>query len=220
MLQSETVRRFSLLLLLACVSCQSEKTSSTSNQHPKDPLDAREYAYAFELQDLDKTPHSLRDFRGQLVLLNFWATWCAPCIAEMPALNELHEHFRDRGFQVVSISTDPARDEAKVREFVEKHSLSFLVLRDPEMSSIPEYGINGFPESFFISPEGKLLRVLDPKTKLQLLRIAKEREWNSEAYISLVADLLQRFEISGQPGEALLSPPSGEEKGPKTELKD
>ncbi len=178
-------------LVFALLSCDSSSSTKKTPQ-PSDPLDARQYAYAFELKNVADEPVSLRDFRGELILLNFWATWCAPCVAEMPALKQLHDRFKDKGFSVVSVSTDPARDNDKVRDFIKTHDLSFPVLRDPQMLSIPKYAINGFPESFFVSPTGTLIRVFDPKTKLSLIRISKERDWSSQPYIDLVQELLEK----------------------------
>jgi len=176
--------------LLASIFACDATTSPKQKASTIDPLSSREYAYAFELENMQGELTSLRAYRGKLVLLNFWATWCAPCVAEMPALERIHQRYAERGFTVVSINTDPLRDKKKVMKFISDNQLSFPVLRDPQMESVSEYAINGFPESFFIATDGKLLRIMDPKTQTSSVRLIKEREWDTKPYWDLIDELL------------------------------
>ena len=91
-------------------------------------------APGFTAKTLDATPQvkTLSDYRGKVVLLNIWATWCPPCREEMPSIQALHETFRARGFTVVAVSIDQAGDEPKIRDFLKEYGLTFEVLHDPD----------------------------------------------------------------------------------------
>lgn len=98
----------------------------------------------------------LADYRGKLLLLNFWATWCPPCIAEMPSLNNLYERFRDRGFVVLGISVD--EEEEVYKQFLERFGVTFPTVRDPERKVSARYGTMKYPESYLISRDGVVIR--------------------------------------------------------------
>jgi cytochrome c biogenesis protein CcmG, thiol:disulfide interchange protein DsbE len=113
-------------------------------------------APGFELTAPDGSGVSLSDYRGKWVLLNFWATWCPPCIQEMPSLDRLHQEFEDRGLVVLGVSVDT--EKQAYERFIERWNLSFPIVRDPEMSVPSRYGTNKYPETFLINPEGKVVR--------------------------------------------------------------
>ena len=119
-------------------------------------VQAGDRAPGFSLQDEQGIGVSLGDYRGKVVLLNFWATWCPPCVQEMPSLNATHEGFRDDGFVVLGISVD--EDEGQYTEFLRNAGVTFPTARDPERSVSTRYGTMKYPESFLISREGKVLR--------------------------------------------------------------
>jgi thiol-disulfide isomerase/thioredoxin len=96
----------------------------------------------------------LSDNRGQVLLLNVWATWCKPCRKELPELARLHKEYGPRGFSVVGVSVDPARKEPEVKQMVEEMKLPFPVLLDPDNVSVHDYGITGYPTTFVIDREG------------------------------------------------------------------
>ena len=132
----------------------------------------------FSLMNLDGDTVSLEQLRGRHIMLNFWATWCAPCIKEMPSLQQLQEHFKDRQFQVVAISVDQDSDAA-VAAFVEKLNLSFQILLDPATRVSGQYGANALPSTFILNPRG------------QVIAAAKgERDWYSQEAIAYLNDLL------------------------------
>jgi len=148
-------------------------------------------AGAFRLKDLSGKSVSLESYRGKVVLLNFWATWCAPCVAEMPALERLYKTHKDKGFEVVAVTVDPASSKEDIEKFVEKNGLTFAVLLDPDIALPPEYGVTAFPESFFIDKEGRFLGFLDPMTKTKEVRIVSDRQWDAPAYVKAIANLLE-----------------------------
>ncbi len=106
----------------------------------------------FSLQTLDGQTVSLADFRGRTVLVNFWATWCGPCEAEMPAIQDRYQTFQTSGLTVLAVNlAEPAAD---VRAFVERLGLSFTILLDPAETVFDQYRVQGYPTSFFVDPEG------------------------------------------------------------------
>ena len=108
-----------------------------------------------ELSTLDGTgTGSLADYRGEWVLVNFWASWCEPCRSEAPALEELHRSHPD-GFTVVGINLDDNTGDAGA--FVEEYGLTYPQLRDGDGRERRDaYGMTGFPESFLVDPEGRI----------------------------------------------------------------
>lgn len=117
------------------------------------------------------------NFGGKVLLLNFWATWCAPCVNEMPSLNQLQSRFRDRGLVVLGVSVD--KDEAAYRQFVNRFRLSFLTARDPEQKINNDYGTVQFPETYIINAQG---RVID--------KIIGEANWTEDKMVNHVQSLL------------------------------
>ncbi len=113
-------------------------------------------APGFQLPDLADKAHRLADFKGQHVLLNFWATWCAPCVEEMPALEKLHQHLRPHGFTVVAVSTDTV-ETAKIEAFVRKLDVTFLILRDADQAISKTYGARDLPATFLLNPKGEVI---------------------------------------------------------------
>lgn len=97
---------------------------------------------------------SLEDLRGSPVLLNIWATWCIPCVREMPALQELHEELGGRGLQVVGASVDRGQADAAVRQFIERREVTFQILLDPDQEVMSRFRAVGVPETFLIDAEG------------------------------------------------------------------
>ena len=117
------------------------------------------------------------NFGGKVLLVNFWATWCAPCVQEIPSLNLLQSRFRDRGLVVLGISVD--KDETAYRQFVSRFRLSFLTARDPEQKINHDYGTSQFPETYVINAEGKVVN-----------KIVGEANWTDDKMVNYVQSLL------------------------------
>lgn len=108
----------------------------------------------FELKDLAGQPVKFSSFRGKVVLVNLWATWCSYCEKERPHLEALHRKYKDRGFMVVAISID-AEGAAAVRPYVQKRKLTFVHLLDPESEIARGYfGLRGTPTNYLIDRAG------------------------------------------------------------------
>ena len=106
----------------------------------------------FRLVDLDGKSQSLSQYRGKVVLVNFWATWCKPCTTEMPAMQTTYDKLRDKGFVVLAINE--LEDEAKVREHIKQYGHTFPVLMDRENKVANQFGVFGLPVSVFIDEKG------------------------------------------------------------------
>ena len=106
----------------------------------------------FSLIDLEGKPQSLSQYRGKIVLVNFWATWCKPCTTEMPAMQSSFDKLRDKGFVVLAINE--LEDDAKVREHIKQYGHTFPVLMDRDNKVANQFGVFGLPVSVFIDQQG------------------------------------------------------------------
>lgn len=109
----------------------------------------------FALRDMTGKNVTLSAFKGKVVLLNFWATWCPPCRAEMPSLNKLYQEKKSRGFEVIAISTD--RSLSSVKDFLEKNKVSFPVLFDGDRTAAKVYRVFSMPTTFLIDRNGTIV---------------------------------------------------------------
>ena len=116
----------------------------------KEPAD-----YTWKLRDLDDKPVDFAQFKGRTVVLNLWATWCPPCLAEMPALATLAENprIKEKGVAIVCVSTDEAPDA--LRRFMVKKSWPMTILRATALPSV--FLTDGIPATFVIAPDGKVV---------------------------------------------------------------
>jgi cytochrome c biogenesis protein CcmG/thiol:disulfide interchange protein DsbE len=109
----------------------------------------------FTVQDSDRKV-VLDQFRGQIVVLNFWATWCPPCVEEMPSLVEMQRRMKAKGVTVVAVSIDV--DESAYHQFVKEHGVNLLTVRDPDEKTPKLYGTHGWPETYIIDRGGVVRR--------------------------------------------------------------
>ncbi len=129
----------------------------------------------FTVQDSDRTV-SLNQFRGQVVVLNFWATWCPPCLEELPSLMTMQERMKGRGIVVVGVSIDV--DGNAYHSFLKQHGINFLTVRDPQQKVAGMYGTSGWPETYIIDRQGILRR-----------KIVGPIDWNSPEVVQFLSRL-------------------------------
>ena len=134
-----------LLLLLTLSACYSGTR----------PPRIGSVAPDFTVQDA-QSKVTLGQFRGQVVVLNFWATWCPPCVEEMPSLVEMQRRMKAKGVTVLAVSIDV--DENAYRQFVKDHAANLLTVRDPRQKTPALYGTRGWPETFIIDRNGVMRR--------------------------------------------------------------
>ena len=111
-------------------------------------------APSLALQDLDGRAHRLEDYRGKVVLVNFWATWCDPCREEMPSLNKLRAALDGRPFAILAVNL--AESEARIRRFMERVPLDFPVLLDRNTAAAKAWQARILPASFVVGPDGRI----------------------------------------------------------------
>ena len=116
------------------------------------------------------TKLSRTDFGGKLLVLNFWATWCPPCVNELPSLNAMARALAAKGIVVVGISID--QDEKAYKAFTQRFKLSFETARDPEANISSEYGTFKIPETYVITPDGKVVE-----------KFISDRDWMEPALL-------------------------------------
>ena len=133
-----------LALWLGLVGCSSGTESSVAQ--------VGELAPDFQAQTLDGHTISLSDLRGKPVLINFWATWCSPCHAEMPYLQQIHEEWSDEGLILLAVNI--GESPAAVEEFAQVYNLTLPVLLDINGAAAQQYGVPPLPTTFFVDRYG------------------------------------------------------------------
>jgi peroxiredoxin len=167
------------LVAILAITMAAEPTTrdvkSLGLQAPEEEVKAPDFA----LPDLAGKKSRLTDFRGKVVVLNFFATWCLPCRDEMPALERLHQTYKDKGLAVLAVEI---RESAKdVRTFMQEFMISFPALLDADGSVASTYGIRPVPATYLISPDGKIV-----------WRAFGAREWDSNDAFKYFCHVLTR----------------------------
>jgi peroxiredoxin len=132
----------------------------------------------FTLRDLQGRDVSLEDLKGQVVFLNFWATWCPPCRNEMPSMEKLYRRMEGRNFAMLAV--DLQESEEQVRRFVDTAGYSFPVLLDSSGRTGAAYQVSGIPTTYIIDKQGNVLA-----------RVVGGREWHTPEIIELFLDLAE-----------------------------
>lgn len=139
-------RLLGALLLSAAVACAGDGGP--------EPPRIGQVAPPYPAVTLDGDSVALQDFRGRTVLLNLWATWCAPCREETPFLQSVFEEHRERGLEIVGISLDSRDQQTAVADFVEEYGVTYSILWDPGMRGMDRYQVLGLPATFLLDEEG------------------------------------------------------------------
>lgn len=126
--------------------------SSPTQQVTYEPLSVGDEAPDFTVTLTGGEELTLSDLRGQVVVINFWATWCGPCVGELPELAELAEAYADKGVYLLAVNC--GESEEKVKDFIETQELTLNVGLDTEMAVLEKYPSNGIPYTVYVDPEG------------------------------------------------------------------
>lgn len=129
--------------------------------------------------DQPKQERTLSDYKGKVVLLNVWATWCEPCRVEMPSIEKLYKEFGPQGLVVLGVSVDDPGAENAIRDFAKEYGLTFTILHDPKQQTKTNYQVTGFPETFVIGREGTIRK-----------KVIGAADWSSDANRALIRELL------------------------------
>ncbi len=171
-----------LLLLAAVAAVYGALRTLVGNEIS--PVGVGATAPDFTAVTLDEPPleKTLADYRGSVVLLNLWATWCAPCRVEMPSIEQLHRAYEQRGLKVVAVSVDDPGMAPQIRSFATEFGLTFEILHDPggQMGKVArDYQTSGYPETVIIGRDGVIRR-----------KHLGAHDWNSAENRALIERLL------------------------------
>lgn len=134
----------------------------------------------FTLKDLGGKKVGIKQFKGKIILINFWATWCAPCKEEMPGLEILHRTFKEKNFVLLTISVDYGGVKS-VQEFMIMHQYTFSVLLDPKCEVFDLFKVKGIPTTFLVDKKGEMIgKAIGP------------RDWKSQEVFSLINLLIEK----------------------------
>ena len=128
----------------------------TATDKPPAPSEGLGPAPEFATKSLDGDDVSLADYRGQVVLLNVWATWCDPCVRELPVLAQMHEQLKDKGFSVIGLNGDVRSKLQAVRTMVVRNDLPFPIWLDFESKAQVVFKLRGYPTTFLIDRQGEI----------------------------------------------------------------
>jgi peroxiredoxin len=134
---------------------------------------------AVDVASTDALPKSLSDYRGKVILLNIWATWCEPCREEMPTMEALHRDLEDEGLAIVAVSVDDPNAMPTIRQFVQEYGLTFDVLHDQSQLFRGVYRYFGVPETYVIDRKGVIRR-----------KEIRYHDWNAPAQRDFIERLL------------------------------
>lgn len=119
-----------------------------------EPYQSFDEAPGLSLEDIGHEVHTLADYRGQVVLLNFWASWCAPCVIEMPAMQRLQQAMAGKPFSILAVNV--AEAPARVWNFAARLGLRFPLLLDPRGQTTSDWQVVVYPTSFLVDPQGRI----------------------------------------------------------------
>jgi peroxiredoxin len=143
------------------------------------PVRVNTKAQNFCLEDLKGGKWHLKNLKGKVIFLNFWATWCGPCKEEMPSIETLYQQFKEKNFVFLTISVD-YEGKKLVKEFIEKRRYTFPVLLDPKCEILDLYQVKGIPTTIIIDKNGKMVG-----------KAAGPRNWKSTEIFSLLTLLME-----------------------------
>ena len=168
------------------VGCDTEVTEFANDSRWLQPVGVRkarpkleQEAPGFMLGDLNGKLKSLSEYKGKVILLNFWATWCGPCRVEMPSMETVYRELKDEGFEILAISSDP-QGVVVTRPYSESNDLTFPILHDTDYDVSGVYGVRTLPMSFLIDRHGILRH-----------QVFGARDWNSSEAKEIIQTLLK-----------------------------
>ncbi|OGV99693.1 MAG: hypothetical protein A3D20_02545 [Nitrospinae bacterium RIFCSPHIGHO2_02_FULL_39_82] len=171
-----------IILCVLCVLCGEILLSGCKEENKYTAVNIGDYAPDFILTDLNNKNIALSGYKGKKVILNFWATWCPPCVKEMPLLQEINtSHLspsskvgEEGGVEVIGVNYN--EDYDRVKKFISEHGITFTILIDSELKASMSYGVIGLPVTFFIDRDGRI-----------------REKFKGELNRKLLEDILNRF---------------------------
>ena len=163
---------FILLFLFSC-----ETNPNIKNVYPVE----KNFDFSHEFTTIDGNSYDLsaNNLNSDVTIINFWASWCLPCVQEIPSLNNLKEQFKDSSLKIIAINY--GENKKKINQFMDNHKMNFVVLLDENMFSENFFKIIGLPTSFIINKNGKITH-----------EVIGEIEWDSKPLINIIENLLRK----------------------------
>jgi peroxiredoxin len=162
-------KRYPVFLFLLMMICGHSLWAAQSMTELKE----KELAPRLSLKDMEGVTHRLEDFRGKTVIINFWATWCPPCRAELPSMNRAWEKVKGDNVEMLAINV--GEDDDTIFEFLGDYPIDFKVLLDQSGKIIQTWPVRGLPTTFVIDPKGRLV-----------YRAIGGREWDSDSLLQKI----------------------------------
>ena len=173
---------FWVFLILFCLIFPANGDDDLFLKLKIQPMKDKKRAPEFSLEGLSGRKAELKNFRGKVIFLTFWATWCGPCKEEMPSIEAVHQHFKGKDFAVLTVSVDQ-EGASLVEKFIAKHGYTFYVLMDPKGETLDLYRVDRIPMSFLIDKKGRIVgKAMGP------------RNWRSSEALSLFNRLIEALE--------------------------
>ena len=161
-----------ILYIIACLSLCGPSFAQKINQEYDPPFPAPH----FSLMDLNETVHTLEDYKGKPLIVNFWATWCPPCIEEMPSLERAWQQIEAEGIAMIGVNV--GEDFETVFSFTAQMDVSFPLLLDTDTQLTGAWPMTGLPTTYVLNPEGELV-----------YRFIGAKEWDDKTLLDAVRDL-------------------------------
>jgi thiol-disulfide isomerase/thioredoxin len=168
-----------LVFVLILSSCDSLKSRGIA---PGD------LAPELPFPDLNGENFSLEKVKGKVVLINFWASWCGPCILELPNLEKLQQRLRGRDFSVIAVGIDDQKEN--LASFKAQYGLTFPILVDEDGASKQAYHLGGVPETLMLDKQGRVVLFIDPEDQQPTAKVNGPREWDSDSIVKQIEKLL------------------------------
>ncbi|MDH5636936.1 MAG: TlpA family protein disulfide reductase [Nitrospinota bacterium] len=160
----------------------AQAATQTATQTAKPPENPP--APDFHLEDvMNGGKVRLSSYKGKWVFLNFWATWCGPCVVEMPMMNSLYNKMKKDGLAMVAVSIDEGDGSSgMVKKFAREFKLDFTILHDPDNSAMRDYRVRSIPRTFFVDPDGNIQAAAEGV-----------REWDNPEMVKFFHGIMQEF---------------------------
>ena len=149
-------------------------------------LEIPQPAPAFNLIDLDNVRHTLEEYKGQPLIVNFWASWCRPCRNELPAFNRAWAKVKDQGIQMLAINI--GEDPVTVFNFIQHYPIDFRILLDPESDELANWQMQGLPTTYILNHRAEVV-----------YQAIGEREWDNDELLTKVLELRKPSNTSTTP---------------------
>lgn len=175
-------------IILSCGKKDTPGDKTEAVKKTREGISEGEIAPDFTLKDLKGIEVNLKEFKGKVVLLNFWATWCPPCRKEIPSMVELYKRYKDKGLEIIGVNLDKL-GKTEVEKFSLEYKINFPVLLNPSGDAATRYGVVVLPTTIFLDRYGKIKG-----------RISGALDWTAKTNLETIETLL---ELSVSPGDSL-----------------